>query len=245
MHLTLWSYFIRVRVKSMLEIQQNGEKMKEYFEILKTCTLFDGIEASELAAMLHCLGAEVIHVMKNQTVFMEGEPAKDVGIVLLGMVQVEKVDYYGNRSIMTMIEPGYLFGEAFACADMETLPVGVTAVCDSTVMLIDCKRILNICGNACVFHNRLVKNLLRVMANKNLMLNQKIEFTSQRTTREKLMTYLLAQAKRYQSAEFSIPYDRQALADYLGVERSAMSAELSRMKKDGLVDYQKNHFRLL
>ena len=229
----------------MLEMQQNGADMKEYFEVLKKCILFEGIQEQELATMLHCLGAEVIRAEKNQTVFLEGEPAKDVGIVLTGMVQVEKMDYYGNRSIMTLIEPGYLFGEAFACAGLDTLPVSVTAACDSTVMLINCKRILNICGNACVFHNRLVKNLLRVMATKNLMLNQKIEFTSKKTTREKLMAYLMSQAKRYHASAFTIPYDRQALADYLGVERSAMSAELSRMRKEGLIEYQKNHFQLL
>lgn len=218
--------------------------MEEYFGILKRCPLFQNIDQTDMSVMLHCLGASVCKVSRNQPVCLEGEPAKYVGIVLEGMAQIVKVDYYGNRSIVMSVEPTQLFGEAFACAGLETMPVSIYAACDSVFMLIDCKRILNICSNACGFHNLLVRNLLRVVADKNLMLNQKIEVTSRRTTREKLMAYLLFQAKRQGSAQFSIPYDRQGLADYLGVERSAMSAELSRMRKEGLLEYNKNIFKL-
>ena len=218
--------------------------MEKYYPILKKCALFQNIEEHDLGVMLHCLDAKLKRVSKNQPVCMEGDLAENVGIVLEGMAQILKVDYYGNRTIVTSVEPGQLFGEDFACADVERLPVSVYAACDSTFLLIDCRRILHLCSNACAFHNRLVRNLLRVVADKNLMLNQKIEVTAGRTTREKLLIYLLAQAKRHESAEFTIPYDRQALADYLGVERSAMSAELSRMQKDGLLEYKKNYFKL-
>jgi CRP-like cAMP-binding protein len=143
------------------------------------------------------------------------------------------------------IEPGQLFAESFSCAEADVLPISVTASEDSEIMLIDCRRILTLCTNTCEFHHQLVKNLLRVVAEKNLMLTQKIEFTSQKTTRDKLTAYLLFQAKKQRSSSFTIPYDRQALADYLGVERSAMSAELSKMRKEGLLECRKNSFTLL
>lgn len=219
--------------------------MKEYLSILSQCALFDGLRREELLAILGCLGARIMEMKKNQAALQEGDPAKDVGIVLRGAVQLVKEDYYGNRSIVTRILPGELFGESFACAGVGALPISVTAVEDSQVMLIDCRRITTSCTNACAFHNRMIFNLLRGVAMKNLVLNQKIEIIAKRTTREKLMTYLLMQAKHNSSDRFTIPYDRQELADYLGVERSAMSAEIGKLRKEGVIECEKSHFRLL
>ena len=111
-------------------------------------------------------------------------------------------------------------------------------------MLFSCQKMLTVCSSACQFHNRLVKNLLTVVARQNIRLSSKIQVMSQRTTREKLMTYLLGQAKIAGKAEFTIPLDRQALADYLGVERSAMSAELSKLRKEGILDTKGSYFHL-
>lgn len=219
--------------------------MKKYAGILRECELFRQIEEVRLMAMLRCLGAQVREVGKNQMIFREGDPAKYVGIVLSGSAQVVLDDYYGNRSIVANIEPAQLFAESFSCAETEVLPISVEASSDSEIMLIDCRRILTLCSNTCEFHHQLVKNLLRVVSVKNLMLNQKIEFTSKRTTREKLMAYLLFQAKKNGSSSFTIPYDRQALADYLGVERSAMSAELGKLRREGVLECRKNAFVLL
>ncbi len=219
--------------------------MKNFLPVLSRCALFDGIGHDELGAMLSCLGARVMSVKKNQLIAQEGDPADAVGIVLSGSAQLVKEDYYGNRSIVARIEPGELFGESFACAGVETLPVSIVATADSQVMRIDCRRITVSCTNACAFHSRMIFNLLRVVASKNLVFNQKIEITSKRTTREKLMTYLLSQAKLHNSDSFTIPYDRQALADYLGVERSAMSAEISKLRKEGIIECEKSQFRLL
>ena len=162
-----------------------------------------------------------------------------------GKVQIAKDDFFGNRNIISMMEPSQLFGEAFACAGIEKLPVTATAVTDSEILLLDCRRVITTCGNSCEFHNRIIANLLRIVAAKNIMLNQKIELTSKRTTKEKLMAYLLMQAKQNKSRIFVIPYDRQELADYLGVERSAMSAELSKLRREGRIDYHKNQFKIL
>ena len=133
----------------------------------------------------------------------------------------------------------------FACAEIESLPVSAIAICDSSVLMMNVRRILRVCTNGCAFHNRLIENLLKSVAMKTLNLSSKIQYMSKRTTREKLMAYLLDMAKRRGSAEFTIPYDRQGLADYLGVERSAMSAEISKLKKDGIIDTKGSLFVIL
>lgn len=218
--------------------------MKQYLEILKKCLLFEGIEEPRLPAVLDCLHGTVKEYGKNQAIFLEGEPAGQVGILLSGEVQIVKEDYFGNRSLVAQIEPAQLFGEVFACAQVEMLPVSAIATAGSEVMLLDCKRIVSPCGACCDMHGRLTRNLLSILAVKNLLLNQKIEFTSKRTTKEKLMAYLMAQAKQTGSASFSIPFNRQELADYLGVERSAMSAQLSLLQREGKIAFHKNRFKL-
>jgi len=218
--------------------------MKEYFDLLLSTPLFAGIDPHDLDPMLHCLGATVVNIPKGDPVFLEGDAAGFIGVVLEGCVQVVQEDFYGNRSILTHAEKGELFGESFACANIDTMPVSGYAIRDSKLLLLSCQKMLTVCSSACLFHNQLVKNMLRVVAQKNLALNSKIRFMSQKTTKEKLMAYLLEQAKTAGSSEFTIPFDRQALADFLGVERSAMSAELGKLKKAGLLDLKGSHFRL-
>ena len=219
--------------------------MKKYISVLKNCGLFNDIEDENLIAMLGCLGAKVITVRKNEAIFQEGTNAKFLGIILSGAVQMVQDDFYGNRTIVTQIEENRIFGESFACAGVTSLPVSFIASKDCEIMLIDCGRITNTCCNACAFHKQVIFNLLQLVAKKNLDFHQKIEITSKRTTREKLMAYLLSVAKQTGSNSFSIPYDRQGLADYLGVERSAMSAEISKLRGEGIIKCQKNQFTIL
>lgn len=219
--------------------------MEAYFDILSQCPLFAGICRQEMERMLGCMGGKITDIAKGNPVFLEGDPAEFVGVVLSGKVQILRSDYYGNRSVLAVVSPGDLFGEAFACAGVETLPVSAIALQTCTVLLLDCKRVLTGCANACPYHSRLVQNLLQGIAQKNLMLTRKIRCMSQKTTREKLMEFLLEQAKQQESAEFVIPYDRQALADYLGVERSAMSAEIGKLRKAGLIESDGSWFRVL
>ena len=176
---------------------------------------------------------------------MEGDPAGFVGLVLEGAVQIVRDDYYGSRSILGHAGPGDLFAEAYACADVSVMPVSGYALRESRVMLLECQKMMTVCSGACGFHNRLVKNLLQVMAGKNLSLSRKIQFMSRKTTRQKLLAYLLEEAKQAGSPEFTIPFDRQALADYLGVERSAMSAELGKLRKEGVLMTTGSQFVLL
>ena len=219
--------------------------MEQYFETLSSCSLFSQITKEEMESMLICLGAKAMEFGKGEPVFLEGEPAKYVGVVLSGAVQIVRDDYYGNRSVITVASPSDLFAEVFSCAGVDTYPVSAIAQVRSKVMLLDCKHMLTVCSNACGFHTRLVQNLLQAVSQKSLALSRKIGFMSQKTTRQKLMAFLLDQAKLHQSNTFTIAYDRQGLADFLGVERSAMSAEISKMRKDGVLDCKGSHFRLL
>ena len=218
--------------------------MKKYFEIIKANPLFAGIGQEELDNLLGCLGGKMVDFAKGAPVFLEGDPAGFIGLVLEGAVQIVRDDFYGNRSFLAYAEPGEIFGEAYACAGVECMPVSGYAAHRSKVLWLECRKMLTVCSNACRFHNALVENLLKVVAQKNLSLNRKIQFMSRKTTREKLMAYLLDQAKQKGSAEFTIPLDRQALADFLGVERSAMSAELGKLRDSGILESKGSQFRL-
>lgn len=219
--------------------------MREYHSILERCSLFDGIEMEDLSAMMGCIGGRTVSVAKGQSVYREGDPATHVGMVLSGAVRLVREDYYGNRSIVAHIGPAELFGETYACAGITALPISIVADEDSVVLLMDCRRITTTCSSACAFHNRIIFNLLRLVATKNLVFDQKIQVTSKRTTREKLMTFLLNQAKLQGSNSFTIPYDRQELADYLEVERSGLSAEISKLRREKILESDKRNFKLL
>ena len=219
--------------------------MKEYFEVLRRCPLFARIAEEEIQSLLTCLGMRVRNFRRKEIVLKEGEPARYIGIVLSGSVQILRVDYYGNRSITAEVIPGELFGEAFACAGVGEIPVDVVANEDAKVMFIDCQRVMEPCCNACRFHQTLIRNLMEAMARKNLIFHQKIEIIAKRTTREKLMAYLQMQAKLQGRSRFEIPYDRQELADYLEVDRSGLSVEIGKLRKEGVLSSERSWFELL
>ena len=219
--------------------------MEKYLEILKKCPLFYNIEDDNLIRMLGCLGAKVASFDKKYTIFAEGTVAKYIGVVLSGSAQVVQLDYYGNRSILSEIGVAEVFAEAFACAEVRELPVSVIANETCDVMFIDCAHILHTCANNCGFHQQMIFNLMKDLAEKTIMFHRKIEITSKRSTREKLLSYLSMCAKKADSNSFEIPFDRQELADYLEVERSGLSAEISKMKKEGIINCEKNRFTLL
>lgn len=219
--------------------------MKKYLNVLKKCPLFCGIEDESLIKMLDCLGARVDTFDKNYTVLAEGSKAKFIGIVLSGSVQIMQVDYCGNRSILCSMHEGELFAEAFACMQMESIPVSVIASEPGEIMFIDCEHILHTCQNGCAFHRQLIYNLMKDLATKTVMFQQKIEVTSKRTTREKLMAYLTLCAKKAGKNTFIIPFDRQALADYLEVDRTGLSAEISKLRKEGIIENKRSCFKLL
>lgn len=219
--------------------------MKKYFEVLRKCPLFANISDENLIPILSCLGATVAKYEKKETIFSEGEPAKYIGIVLSGAVQIVQVDYFGNRNIVANVEVTELFGESFVCAGIVAIPVDVVAREDTEVLLIDCLRITQTCSNACEFHRQMIYNLMKMIARKNIVFHQKIEIVSKRTTREKLMTYLIMEAKKNKSTAFEIPYDRQELADFLGVDRSGLSATIGTLCREGVIRSKRRWFEIV
>ena len=219
--------------------------MKKYKKILQKCPLFRDIREEDLFRMLECLRARVTSFDKKYTILAEGNPAKYIGVVLSGSVQMIRVDWYGNRSILAESGEGEVFGEAFACSETEELPVTVVACEPCDILLIDSRHILHTCEKHCTFHQQLIFNLMKDLAAKTLQFHQKLEVVSGRTTRERLMTYLTMQAKKAGSRSFTIPFDRQELADFLEVDRSGLSAEIGRLRREGVLESEKNRFVLL
>ena len=218
--------------------------MKEFFPVLHTAALFSGISDDELAAMLSCLEARIDTFPKGSRLLRAGEQVEEVGLVLAGSTLIVQEDIWGNRNILSRTAPGQTYAAAFACAPNSVSNVSVVTETPTTVLFLNVKRLLTVCPSACAHHSRIIRNLLSALAGKNLLLNEKLTHIAQRTTRAKLMSYLSAEAQRRGAVEFDIPFSRQQLADFLAVERSGLSLELGKMKKEGLLDYHKEHFVL-
>lgn len=218
--------------------------MKKYLEKLKKCPIFFGIEDNVMEKMLVCLGAKVKNYEKKESIVYEGSEARFVGIILSGRAKVMQVDWMGNRSIVSELRECESFGESFAYAVTEGIPVNIVADERCEVMFIESLRMIQPCCNACDFHKQLILNLMRSLANQNVMFHKRMEITSKRSTRDKLLTYLSLVAREKHSLSFDIPYDRQELADFLEVERSGLSAEISKLRREGILLSERNHFEL-
>ena len=219
--------------------------MKKYLEILKKCELFSSIDDESLCRMLVCQGARVEKFDKKYTVFKDGASARYIGIVLSGSVQVVRIDFAGNRSILAKCVASDMLCEEFACAEVGALPVDVIADEPCEIMLIDASHILHTCENNCGFHRQLIYNLMKAIAKKTIAFHERAEITSKRTTREKLLTYLDIESEKAQSRDFEIPFDRQELADFLEVDRSGLSTEIGKLVKEGVIKNEKRRFWLL
>ncbi len=219
--------------------------MKQYIPILKQTKLFSGVGDDEISSMLSCLGATLRVYKKGEFVLRQGERLSEIMVLAEGNLHIQSDDYWGNRSILGEICAGEMFGEAYAAPESGALLNDVAAVTDSAVVCFDVKRILTSCSSACRFHTIVVQNLFFAISEKNRKLVQKLGVLSKRSTREKLISYLSEQSKKQNSASFSIPFNRQQLADFLSVDRSAMSNELCKMRDEGLIRFEKNRFVLL
>ncbi len=218
--------------------------MKKFLSILQSSKLFSGVSENELTDMLSCLNTKKEDFQKEAFILQAGDTVDSIGIVLSGSALIIQEDIWGNRNIISKIGSGQTFAAAYACAPGSPLNVSVIAETPVSVLFLNVKRILTVCPSACSHHSRIIRNLLGELAEKNLRSNEKLTHMGQRTTRSKIMSYLSAEAQRLGSYEFDIPFSRQQLADYLGVERSGLSSELGKMKNDGLLEYHKNHFVL-
>lgn len=219
--------------------------MKEFIPILKRSWLFAGVTEEEIATMLSCLDAKKHSYTKGEYVFRQGERIDQIALLVKGELYVQQDDYWGNRSILHNVAVGELFGEGHLAPESGISLTDVIAAQDSIVIFFNVRRVLTTCSNACRFHAAVVQNLFFSISQKNRQLVQKLSHMSRRTTREKLISYLSEESKRHGSGSFTIPYNRQQLADFLSVDRSAMSNELSKLRDEGLLTFEKNHFQLL
>ena len=218
--------------------------MEKYIEKLLTIELFHGITAQQLPKVMHCLGGVINNYDKNQFIYFEGCNTPDAGIVLEGHVQMVSSDSLGNRLILEEFGAKDFFAYNLTGLNPDYTPLNVVSVISSSVLFFDCDHILN-APSSCTYHNMLADNLLRIMTRKNMNLNQKINVLSKRTIREKIMTFLVSEANKKGSSKITLNFNRQELADYLCVDRSALSRELGKLKNEGQLDFSNNYFELL
>lgn len=211
---------------------------------LSQTTLFQGTRPDEIQAMLQCLKAVLKCYPKDAILLHAGETTHVMGLVLSGSVHIENIDVWGNKSILSLVTKGQIFAETYACVPDEPMMVSATTASACTVLFLDMAHLLCTCQNSCTHHNQIIQNLLMVSARKNLSLSRRILHTSPKSIRARVISYLSDQAAREGSLEITIPFNRQQLADYLEVDRSALSNELSKMQKEGLLTINRNTFRL-
>jgi len=215
--------------------------MTENIEIIKKCSLFSGMTDEGVTEITDCLSAGEKTYPKGSCILRAGSCTDSAGLVLSGSVLVVQEDFWGNRNIVADI---LMFAESFACTPNAVMNVSVFADTPCRVLWLNIRKLLEN-EESCIHKNRLIMNMLTELSEKNLRFSEKLSHMCKRTTREKLLSYLSSVSqKKGGKAEFDIPFSRQQLADYLSVERSAMSAELGRLRDDGLIDFNKNHFIL-
>ena len=219
--------------------------MKINFEELKKNTLFKGIAEEDLKKIIECVSPKIKKIKRGEFVFYAGDDVGSIYIILSGSMHIIDEDFWGNSSIVETMQRGVLFGESYFLSSVQKYLVSVTAAEDSFVLEINPLKLFEICSNGCPHHLTLVKNTLNIVSEKVVLLTVKLEHIMRRTIREKVLSYLTKCSQIEKSNSFYIPYSRQQLADYLCVDRSALSHELSVIQKQGLIRYNKNYFELL
>lgn len=218
--------------------------MDEFINVLLHSPMFQGMDEQKILSVLTCLAARRHSYPKGNYVLRAGEPVDTFGFVLEGSAHVVQEDFWGNRNIIADIGVGEIFAESYACAVGTPLSVNVIAQENTTILFLNVRRALTTCSTACEFHNTLIRNLVAMLAAKNLRLNEKLQHVTQRSTREKLLSFLSAESGRRGSATFEISFNRQQLADFLSVDRSAMSNELCKLRDEGVLAFERNRFEL-
>ena len=213
-------------------------------EFLSRTELFEGSSPEQIEAMVGCMGSFERRYREGEYIHRMGDFLTTVGLILEGSVRMENVDVWGNVSVLGAIGAGEMFGEAYAAVSDVPLMVNVVAVEDTVVLFLNLRKVLTTCSHACDNHSRTSNSMTAIIARRSLALSRRIFHVAPKTIRGKVLTYLSDESERLGSREFDIPFDRQQLADYLGVDRSALSAELSRMQKAGLIETKRSHFVL-
>ena len=219
--------------------------MEKYIDILKDSRLFAGVKKDDICAMMSCMSARISSYKKGEYIFRQGDILNDLFIVLEGSIHIQSDDYWGNRSILNEVTKSEIFGEAYAVHNYSPTLNDAVASSDCIIAVFSLKKMMTVCSNMCRFHSLVIENLVDILATNNLSLVQKLTHITKRSTREKLISYLSLQSKLNHSNSFSIPFNRQQLADFLSIDRSAMSNELCKMRDEGLIEFHKSNFTLL
>lgn len=209
-------------------------------KILHRCPLFYGIEERDIEGMLGCLSARREVFTSRDMICMNGDMMEEVGIITEGEVQIVRDDFEGRRAILAHIGPGEVFGEAYGCLPGMELPVSVECVRDCSVLFLNYRKVLTTCDSSCVFHQKLIENMVALLAAKNVHLNQKLECLEKRTTREKILAYVHQEQERQKSSRIKLPFSKKDLADYLCVDRSGMMVELKKLQEEGTLEVEKS-----
>lgn len=216
---------------------------------IKKLDLFHGIKESDLPGMMSCIGGQIKTYDKGQFISLEADEMKWIHVVLSGTVHMLKLDIWGNETILSVIGENQLFGETFAGSSDPVASVSFRSAKNTRLLSIPFYRIMHTCTLSCVFHHRIIENMVSLIAEKNKQLMEKLAIVSQKTLRKKILAYLSVQAQESGSGDennaFVIPLGRVELASYLNVDRSALTRELNNMKEDGIIDFSRNTFRLL
>lgn len=217
--------------------------MNKYYNQVKNSSLFYGISDEELRGILECFRARVRTYDSGEVIIRQGERVLNLYMVLEGCVNIEKDSFWGRRIIVSRVNPNENIALAFVAAK-NVSNVDAVAAKKTKLLVLSYEKCTSMCQNACTRHRVLINNMFEILSKENIELIQKIENVSQKSIRDKLLTYLSNEAQRNKSNAFEIGFNRQDLADYLNIDRSAMCFELSKLQKEGLISYQKNRFML-
>lgn len=211
---------------------------------LSKTQLFHGIQEREIPELFRCLMPRERKFQKGEVIFRAGSPVSEIGLVESGSVNIIVNLYWGSSIIFGHVRKGEVFAENYAAIPGKELICDVVACEETDILFLNMQNMLTTCRKGCTFHNRIIKNMLSISAKKNLNMSYRMMHTASKSLRQRLISYLSEQALEHGSSHFTIPFNRQQLADYLAVNRSAMSNELSKMQEDGLITYRKNEFTL-
>lgn len=207
--------------------------------------LFAGIEGEDLLSVFQCLGSFIKTYQKGEYILLSEEKVRCVGVILEGTVKMIKEDLWGNKTILAVMEQKELFGELFACGNTIAATVTFVAGKDTRVLYLPFEGVMHSCTKSCLFHHRLIENMVTLIADKSVQLMEKLEITTKKTLREKILCFLDNQARKHNSRYFTISMGRIELAEYLCADRSALTRELNLMKSEGIIDFDKNTFKIL
>lgn len=218
---------------------------EKWSKILLDCPLFYGIAKDELASMLNCLQPKMVFVRKNQLITMAGERFTGLGILMDGGASVTKENPAGDRIILSFLSPGDLFGEMAAYAKDKVWPATIIAQKDCGLLFLPPEKIIGDCVRQCAAHKNLIINLLGIISEKALFLNKKLEYLGYKTIRSKISAFLLEQQKKTGRKEFTLPFKRHELADFLHVSRPSLSRELCRLRDEGIIDFHMSQLKII